>query len=136
MIHWIFDYLQEGAIVKLPLLFSSLVVLLLCIWTITTIIIDHSVAIWLYSQNGWFQLSYPNFRDKVVAIKYIHYVVNRDTGEIIHVNKKSLRRLKNENLIGWDYEINCYYFNNTVLSEVKELTKPKIIIWDQTPQSE
>lgn len=131
MIQWVFDFLQYGAIVKLPILFSSVVVLLMCLSAIAVNITDWLVAIWLYSKKGWFQFSYPNFRDKVVLMKYIHHIVNKDTGEIIYVNKKSLRKLKNENLIGWDYELNIYYFNNNVLLKVKDLTQPKTIIWDQ-----
>lgn len=136
MIQWVLNFLQEGAIVKLPLLFSSLVVLVMCISTIIVNITDWLVAVWLYSQKGWVQFSYPNFSDKVVSLKYIHYIVSKETGEILYVNKKSIRKLKNKNLIAWDYELRCYYFNNKEISKVKELTQPKIILWDQIPMNE
>jgi len=130
MIQWFYEYLEEGTFIKIIILFSTFSVFIICLSAITVNILDWLVSIWLYSKNGWFQLNYPNFSDKVISIKYSHFVVNIDTGEIFYVTQKTLKKLKNENIVGWDYELCKYYFKNQYIFRVKELVKPKIIIWN------
>lgn len=131
MIQWILDYLTQGTIIKVPIFFSALVIFILCLLSLCKNFVNWLIVIILYAQDGWFQLTYPNFNDKIINIKYIHYVVNIDTGEIVYVNKKSLKKLKNNKLLGWNYELSCYYFTNSQFFEVKHLTRPKIIIWNK-----
>jgi len=131
IIQWLTDYLSYSAAIKIPFIVASMYIFVICMGSIMVNINDWFISIWVYSQKGWFQLTYPNFSDKVVCIKYSHYIVNRGTGEILYINKKIFKKLKKRNLIVWDHEIKNYCFHNESLSEVKDLSQPHIIIWDK-----
>jgi len=132
MFNWLADYLSYNWWIKLPFVISAMVIFFICVHTIIVNTLDWLVSIYLYYKTGWFQLSYPNFKDKVVRVKYTHFIVNNKTGEIFYMDHKNLKRLKKKKLIIWDGSISNYFFQNENLTKIKDLIRPHIIIWDKT----
>lgn len=120
------DLIGNISIVKAIMISVCLILLMLTIVSLVWNFFNWIINVYTYSKLGWYQLSYPDYDEKILSIKYAIYVVGFPSGEIFYVDNKRLKRLKRKKLVNWSNEVSCYVFSDDNVDDVRKLTSPNI----------
>jgi len=91
---------------------------------------DWIINVYRYSKMGWFQLGYPNYKEKIIKLKFEVYIVGIPTGEVFYVNRKNIKKLKRLYLISWHNGIGCYTFDDEFTDEIKRIISPLVVRYE------
>lgn len=123
MINIIENFIYSLNIIQIIGLSITMFISILCFHTLIYNLICWIKSIYHFYKMGWFQLSFPDFKDQILTLKFEHYVVDIETGEIFYIDNKIFKELKNENLIDWDSEIRNYSIelNDEILKKLTNI---------------
>lgn len=117
-------FIQNITTLEIIMVFICMGITLIFLAVILTNMIDWVVTIYYYSKTGWFQLSYPNYEDRIIKINYEPYILGEQTGEIFYIDSKKLKKLKRKELIHWNDKTSCHVFRDSEVDEVKNIINP------------
>jgi hypothetical protein len=127
MLNWLFRIIGEPTILKFVMILVCSSVIYLTVASLIINFIDWVQNIYYSTKLGWFQLSYPNYKDKIVKMKFDIYIVGYPSGEVFYVDRKRILKLKDKRLIEWDSEISRYIFKDRKVEMVKKVISPMIV---------
>lgn len=96
-------------------------VLFLTVFSIGINVKDWIVNVYRYAKMGWFQFKYPDYRERIIRLKYEIYVVGIPTGEVFYVNRQNIKKLKRRGIISWQNSIGCYVFDDDDIEEIENI---------------
>lgn len=130
--NWLFDLIFRSSL-QMSIVYSvTFFILFITILSLCINLYDWILTVYNNTKDGWFQLSYPNSKDKIVRIKFQIYVVGYPSGEVFYVDEKKIKKLKRKKIIFWSGDVGCYIFNDEYSYEVGKITAPDVIFRYET----
>lgn len=130
--NWPFDMIFSSSLPMAMVYSVTFFVLFITLFSLGINLYDWIITVRNNIRDGWFQLSYPNSKDKIVRIKFQIYVVGYPSGEVFYVDEKKIKKLKRKKIIYWSGDVGCYIFKDEDSDEVKKITAPDVIFRYET----
>jgi hypothetical protein len=121
-------FFSDMTVAKMIMLVIAGFVFVLTMMSIGINIWDLVVNIYRYSKMGWFQFAYPNYKEKIIKLKFEIYIVGIPSGEIFYIDRDDLKRLKRKSLVNWHNGIGYYTFDDENVEKIKKEISPLIFI--------